>query len=107
MPFIMKIVPKPINTKRAAAGLVAVLAYDGISTFELGIAVELAWLHCGRALIRSRIWEPGSYPAADALPSLAAMIAEEIGDIDDHAVEAKLERANTVLLWSEPTPTPG
>jgi len=36
----MKIVPKSINAKRAPS-LVAVLAYDGISTFELGIAVEI------------------------------------------------------------------
>jgi hypothetical protein len=35
------------------------------------------------------------------------MIAEEIGDIDADEAEAKLERANTVLLWSEPTPGPG
>ena len=82
-------------------------AYGKPPQTALVVAVELAWLHCGRALIRSRIWEPGSYPAADALPSLGAMIAEEIGDIDDDAVETKLERANTVLLWSEPTPTPG
>ena len=40
MPLIMKIVPKPSNAKRAPS-LVAVLAYDGISTFELGIAVEI------------------------------------------------------------------
>lgn len=52
-------------------------------------------------MIRSGLWEPGSYPAADALPSLGMMIAEEIGDIDAGEAEAKLERANTVVLWGE------
>ena len=69
--------------------------------------MELAWLHCGRALIRSRLWEPGSYPAADVLPSLGAMVAEEIGDISAGDAEARLERANTVMLWGEPAPVPG
>jgi hypothetical protein len=66
------------------------------------VAVEFAWLHCGRALIRSRLWEPDLRVAADALPSLGLMIAEEIGSIDGNETEARLERANTVLLWGEP-----
>jgi PPOX class probable FMN-dependent enzyme len=82
-------------------------AHDKPPRTALVVAVDLAWLHCGRALIRSRLWEPGCYPAADGLPSLGAMIAEEIGDIDADEAAAKLERANTVLLWSEPMPPPG
>jgi uncharacterized protein len=78
-------------------------AYGKAPQTALVVAVEAAWLHCGRALIRSRLWEPDSWPAAAALPSLGAMIAEEIGDIDVAEAEAKLERANTVLLWGEPT----
>ena len=73
----------------------------------LVVAVDPAWLHCGRALIRSRLWDSGSYPAADALPSLGSMIAEDIGDIGTAEAEAKLERANTVLLWGEPPSAPG
>jgi hypothetical protein len=30
------------------------------------------------------------------------MIAEEIGGIDAREAEARLERANTALLWGEP-----
>ena len=82
-------------------------AHDKPPRTALVVSVDLAWLHCGRALIRSRLWEPGCYPAADGLPSLGAMIAEEIGDIDADEAAAKLERANTVLLWSEPMPPPG
>jgi hypothetical protein len=61
------------------------------------------------AALRSRVdplavVDQASYPAADALPSLGTMIAEEIGDIDAAETEAKLERSNTVLLWGEPPP---
>jgi hypothetical protein len=37
-----------------------------------------------------------------ALPSLGTMIAEEIGGIDACEAEARLEQANTALLWAEP-----
>jgi uncharacterized protein len=84
------------------AVLAPLAAYGKPPQTALVVAVERAWLHCGRALIRSRLWEPGSYPAPDALPSLGAMITEQIGDIDAGEVEAKLAQANTVLLWDEP-----
>jgi hypothetical protein len=67
------------------------------------IAVEQAWLHCGRALIRSRLWDPETQVASNALPTLGTMIAEQIGGIDACETEARLERANTSLLWGEPT----
>jgi PPOX class probable FMN-dependent enzyme len=77
-------------------------AYGKLPQSALVVAVELAWLHCGRALIRSRLWEPDALVAPDALPTLGSMIAEEIGGIDVQEAEARLERANTALLWGEP-----
>jgi PPOX class probable FMN-dependent enzyme len=80
-------------------------AYGKPPQSGLVVAVEQAWLHCGRALIRSRLWEPDAHVAADALPTLGAMVAEEIGGIDAGETEARLERANTALLWGEPAAT--
>ena len=77
-------------------------AHGKLPSTGLIVMVELAWLHCGRALIRSRLWEPDARIAADALPTLGSMIAEEIGGIDPQETEARLERANTALLWGEP-----
>jgi uncharacterized protein len=68
----------------------------------LVVDVKLAWLHCGRALIRSRLWETESRPPPDSLPTLGQMIAEEVGGIEARETEARLERANTALLWGEP-----
>jgi PPOX class probable FMN-dependent enzyme len=81
-------------------------AYGKLPRSALVVAVELAWLHCGRALIRSRLWEPDAQVAEGALPSLGTMIAEEIGGIEAGETEARLERANTALLWGEHAPSP-
>src|ERR1700693_5185899 len=77
-------------------------AFGKLPQSALVVAVELAWLHCGRALIRSRLWEPDARVAPGALPTLGSMIAEEIGGIDAREADARLERANTALLWGEP-----
>jgi PPOX class probable FMN-dependent enzyme len=76
-------------------------AHGKLPSTGLIVTVEAAWLHCGRALIRSRLWEPDARVACDALPTLGSMIAEEIGGIDADETEARLERANTALLWGE------
>jgi PPOX class probable FMN-dependent enzyme len=77
-------------------------AHGSLPRSALVVAVELAWLHCGRALIRSRLWDLDARVAADALPSLGTMVAAEIGGIDADETEARLERANTELLWEDP-----
>ncbi len=84
-------------------GLLKSLAVHGKPPLSgLTVTVEIAWLHCGRALIRSRLWEGDAHAAPDALPTLGAMIAEEIGGIEVDEAEARLEKANTKLLWGEP-----
>jgi len=52
------------------------------------------------------LWETDARVPSDALPTLGSMIAEEIGGIDASETEARLERANTTLLWGESAPVP-
>ena len=66
------------------------------------VAVELAWLHCGRALIRSRLWDATSHVDPDALPSLGQMLADQIAGVDAAEAEARLAKANGPMLWNEP-----
>ena len=66
------------------------------------VAVALAWLHCGRALIRSKLWEADSRVGADALPSLGSMLADQIAGVEAAEAEARLAKANGALLWGEP-----
>ncbi|ALG09578.1 MSMEG_1061 family FMN-dependent PPOX-type flavoprotein [Kibdelosporangium phytohabitans] len=61
---------------------------------QLAIIVEVAevFFHCGRALIRSRLWDPASQALAGEMPSAGAVAAEQMGlDIDPAVVENMLE----------------
>ena len=47
----------------------------------LAIVVDVAevYFHCGRALIRSRLWDPASQALAAELPSVGEIAAEQMG----------------------------
>ena len=77
----------------------APLAVDGRPPQSaLTIRVGSAWFHCGRALLRSQLWEPEAQASPSALPPLGKMIADQIHGIDAGDAEARLERANA-QLW--------
>lgn len=40
----------------------------------VSVVVRAAFLHCGKALIRSKLWDPDSWPTREDLPSAAAML---------------------------------
>lgn len=46
---------------------------------KLAIVVEVdqVFTHCARSFLRSRLWEPASWPDPDTIPTLAAMDAEQ------------------------------
>ena len=87
---------------RDPARLAAFAMHGKTPSSALIVAVETAWLHCGRALIRSRLWDEVSQVAPDALPSLGQMLADQIAGVDAADAEARLETANGALLWNEP-----
>ena len=43
------------------------------------VQVEEAYFQCGKALIRSELWDPGRHVAAGALAPLGEVLAEQIG----------------------------
>ena len=43
------------------------------------VAVEAAYLHCAKAFMRSKLWEPGSLVDRSALPSAGKMISDQTG----------------------------
>ncbi|MEQ0565013.1 MSMEG_1061 family FMN-dependent PPOX-type flavoprotein [Amycolatopsis sp. NEAU-NG30] len=43
------------------------------------VDVEQVYFHCGRALIRSRLWDPASQALAAELPSAGEIAAEKMG----------------------------
>ncbi|MFJ1768280.1 MSMEG_1061 family FMN-dependent PPOX-type flavoprotein [Amycolatopsis sp. NPDC088138] len=56
------------------------------------VEVEQVYFHCGRALIRSRLWDPASQALAEELPSAGEIVTDQLGmDIDPARFEAMLE----------------
>lgn len=43
------------------------------------ITVEAAYLHCAKAFMRSRLWDPDARIARDALPTASQMIGDQTG----------------------------
>lgn len=41
------------------------------------VAIEEVFTHCARSILRSKIWEPESWPDTDAIPTLMAMLSEQ------------------------------
>jgi PPOX class probable FMN-dependent enzyme len=81
--------------------LLAPLAVQGKDPRSaLIVTVEQAWLHCGKALIRSRLWEAEAHVAPDALPTLGKMLADQIAGLDAAEADARLENDKN-KLWGE------
>ncbi len=59
----------------------------------LVITVEEAFLHCGKALIRSKLWDPGSVVERSAMPSYGRMMKDQM-EIADTAEEMEASIAH-------------
>ncbi|MEU4893215.1 MSMEG_1061 family FMN-dependent PPOX-type flavoprotein [Streptomyces sp. NPDC044780] len=69
-------------------------------TPELAIIVEVAeaYGHCGRAIVRSRLWDPASRALADELPSAGEMFVTQLGlDIAPEVLDQTLEDSYRTL----------
>jgi hypothetical protein len=44
----------------------------------IGVEVEQCFFHCAKALLRSHLWTPESWPPRDSLPSFACMLFDQI-----------------------------
>ena len=49
--------------------------------FAIGVEVEEAFMHCPRAFMRAGLWKPEAWPAADAVPSMAQMLWDQIPSV--------------------------
>jgi PPOX class probable FMN-dependent enzyme len=70
----------------------------GLPITVMRIEVEEVFLHCAKALLRSRLWEPKSWPAERPVPVMSDMIRDHIGeDLPHEADEAMVARYATML----------
>lgn len=65
----------------------------------LRIKVEEVFLHCAKALLRSRLWEPATWPAERPVPVMSDMIRDHIRETLDHEPDEAMVRRYATMLY--------
>ena len=82
------------------AALLAPLSVGGKAPLSaLRVTVEEAFLHCGRALIRSRLWDPAVQIERAVFPTYGQVLADQIAEADAEEIDAAEEKANRTQLY--------
>ena len=69
-------------------------------TLAFGMQVEVAFLHCAKALLRSRLWSPDAWLGLDDLPSSATMLRDHVSNgVTLAGVEEALRESYATTLW--------
>jgi PPOX class probable FMN-dependent enzyme len=85
---------------RDAALLARMAVQAKVPRLALRVAVEEAFVHCGKCMLRSRLWEPASWPQVSDLPSHARCLldqAKPAQSLDE--VEASVRESYTNGLY--------
>jgi PPOX class probable FMN-dependent enzyme len=65
----------------------------------IGMDVDEVFTHCGKAFIRSELWDPDSWPAHDELSSPAEVLRAHTGAGSLADAQARLDESYTQRLW--------
>lgn len=63
------------------------------------VTVREAFLHCAKAVIRSRLWDPASHVDRSRFPTAGRIQAEQIGGLDAEATQAEIAEQNARMLY--------
>jgi PPOX class probable FMN-dependent enzyme len=69
------------------------------------ISVRQAYLHCAKALLRSKLWSGEYAQPKGTFPSIARMIGDQVGMTEEQKKvgEARVEKAYQDTLWATPS----
>ena len=65
----------------------------------LRVTVEEAFLHCGRALIRSRVWDPEAQIDRSSFPTYGQVLADQIKGANAQEIDSSEDEANRERLY--------
>ena len=65
----------------------------------LRVTVEEAFLHCGRALIRSRVWDSEARIDRSSYPTYGQVLADQIRGAEAEEIDASEDEANRERLY--------
>lgn len=82
------------------AALLAPLAAQGkMPGSALRVTVTQMYFHCGKALLRSKLWQPESQVTRSAFPSLGRVIADQVQGVDGTQADVYLEESYKNRLY--------
>ncbi len=82
------------------AAMLAPLAVGGkVPKGGILIHVQEAFLHCAKALIRSKLWDPAIQIERQAFPSMGQMLADQIGGFTAEEADQVTEHKNKHELY--------
>ncbi len=80
--------------------LLSPLAVQGRApVLGLVVTVREAFFHCGKALIRSKLWDPDTRIERGRFPTLGRIIADQTQAVDAAEADANLEEAYRTRLY--------
>lgn len=66
----------------------------------VAIDVEECYIHCGKAIRRSGLWDPSTWPGADERPTAGEVIVGQYSlDLDPSLIDADLDAGYEATLW--------
>ena len=93
--------------------MLAACAFEGFEPeVAFGVDVAEVYIHCAKALRRSKLWDPTTWPEPDARPHPAQIIKDHVKiDVPTDAIEADLEKNYVETIWApggddRPLPNP-
>jgi len=63
------------------------------------VTIRQVYFHCGRSLIRARLWDPTTQVEKGSFPSLGRIIADQVAGVDAEEADKRLEEAYTTRLY--------
>jgi len=70
-----------------------------VPTIGLKVTVDECYFHCGKALMRSKLWNPAAQVERHSLPTLGRIIAEQTAAISVEVAEKTMEEGYRTRLY--------
>ena len=82
------------------AALLEPLAVQGkVPKAGILVDIEEAYLHCGKALIRSKLWDPETKIERSEMPTMGQMVADQVAGFDADTIETNYQEALKTTLY--------
>jgi uncharacterized protein len=79
--------------------LAPLAARDIAPTIGLKVHVEETYFHCGKALMRAKLWDPATQVKRRSFPSLGRIIAEQTAAVEVETAEQAIDEGYRTRLY--------